>query len=80
MTPELITVSPNSGSIGGTKLYITAPGVGPLSNVSVTDASGNSICESLTVVMFGQLICVTKPMEIDTEIKISKDGELFAWK
>jgi hypothetical protein len=45
MTPELVSISPNEGSIAGTRLEVAAPGVTVSTTIDVVDASGTSICE-----------------------------------
>jgi hypothetical protein len=47
--------------------------------VDVVDASGESICETVTVEEFGMVACVTKAQEIDSEISLLKDGTTYAW-
>jgi hypothetical protein len=56
-----------------------APGVGVSSTVDVVDASGASVCDSVAVEEYGVIVCMTKAMEINSEIMILKDGETFAW-
>jgi len=80
MKPELLSIYPIEGSVAGSRLEVTAPGVGIQSVVEVTNSDGESICESVTVESFGLVVCITKAMEIDSEIKIkTADGELHAW-
>lgn len=79
MTPEVVSISPSEGSIAGTKVEVTAPGVTVSSVVDLVDAEGNSICESVSVEEFGKITCITIPEEIDSEISILKDGETYSW-
>lgn len=50
----------NTGSIGGTKLVITAPGVTTSSEVEVITYAYYSICESVSIETYGEVTCVTK--------------------
>lgn len=79
MSPELVSISPNEGSIAGTRLEVTAPGVTITSAVDIVDASGTSICDSISVEEYGKIACITKAMEINSEISILKDGETYSW-
>jgi len=80
MKPELLSIYPSEGSVAGSRLEVKAPGVGISSVVEVTNSDGDSICESVTVESFGLVVCITKAIEIDSEIKIkTDDGELHAW-
>lgn len=79
MTPELVSLSPSTGSIAGTRLEITAPGVTVSSTVDVVDASGESVCESVTVEEYGKIACMTKAQEIDSELSILHDEETISW-
>jgi hypothetical protein len=79
MTPELVSIFPSEGSVAGTRLEVTAPGVTVSSDVDLVDSSGNTICESVAVEEYGLIVCVTLAMEIDSEISILKDGETYSW-
>jgi hypothetical protein len=80
MNPELLSFYPTEGSVAGSRLEVTAPGVGLNSEVDVVDATGASICESVTVEAYGLVVCITKAMEIDSEISLkTADGETHSW-
>jgi hypothetical protein len=93
MTPEVISVSPNKGSVGGTKIVVNAQGVGPLSDfevVALIQAPSlidafipdfyENICDSLTVEEYGVITCITKHMEISSEIYVRMNEEVYGWK
>lgn len=43
--PKLTGLSPNSGSVGGSKIYATVAGIGfDSTDVSLVDAEGTEIC------------------------------------
>jgi hypothetical protein len=59
LTPKLVSVSPNSGSVGGSLIIATVPGVTVSDTVSIVDSAGSSICESVTVTSYGVVECKT---------------------
>jgi hypothetical protein len=69
MTPTLVSVSPSSGSSGGTLLTVTGTGFGVnTSGVNLVQVStGEEICQSVTVSAYGTFTCLTKAMEITSE-------------
>lgn len=66
ITPKLVSISPASGSIGGTLMTIQAPGVviSDTDNLSVVDVNGTSVCEILFVSAYGVIQCKTVAGEI----------------
>ena len=68
MTPTLISISPSSGSSGGTLITVTATAIGvDTEDVNLTIGSGGEeICESVTITGYGSFTCLTKAMEISS--------------
>jgi hypothetical protein len=48
--------------------------------LDIVDADGDSICETLTVISYGVIECMTKTEEIaaDTQLSIVQDDETYA--
>jgi hypothetical protein len=59
LTPKLVSVSPNSGSVGGSLITASVPGATVSDTVSIVDSAGASICESVTVTSYGVVECKT---------------------
>jgi hypothetical protein len=61
ITPQLVSISPNSGSIGGTIIRAVVPGATTSSTgIDLIDVStSGSICESVTVLEYGVVECKT---------------------
>mgnify|MGYP006893244548 CR=1 FL=1 len=64
---------PNSGSIGGTTIELSVPGITiDTQSVLVKSSSGSSICEVVRVTAYGKIQCETKQVEIvSTVLKIT---------
>jgi len=76
-----VSISPNTGSIGGTVITATAPGATVTStDLDIVDAAGDSICQTVTVVSYGVVECLTITSEIaaDTQLSITQDGVTYA--
>ena len=78
MTPKLVSITPNSGSIGGTEIIVSAPGLGSRessTNVDLT-VNGTSICLTKRVLAYGQFSCRTLPIEIAaaSDVKMTFSG------
>ena len=79
MTPKLVSVSPVSGSVGGTLITATVPGATVSDSVDILDSTGTSICETSTVTTFGVVECRTLAQEIaSTELSVSHLGAISA--
>jgi len=52
LEPKLASITPNSGSIGGTLITAAIHGVGTATDVSLVNPAGESICETVTVVSY----------------------------
>ena len=77
ISPKLVSVTPVSGSVGGTLITALVPGATVSDTIDILDATQTSICESTTVTAYGVVECKTLAMEIaSTELSISKDGEI----
>lgn len=60
ITPQLASISPNVGSVGGTIITATVPGATTSSTgIDIVDDSNNSICETVTVTSYGVVECKT---------------------
>jgi hypothetical protein len=64
LTPKLVSVSPVSGSVGGSLITAIIPGVTVSDTVSIVDSTGSSICQSVTVTSYGVVECKTLAQEI----------------
>ena len=54
ITPRFVSISPNTGSIGGTLITAVVPGATKTSNdIDIQDDLGASICDSVTVLSYG---------------------------
>lgn len=66
MTPTLVSISPSTGSSGGTLITVTAAAIGVNTadlNLAIS-SSGEEICETVSVTAYGTFTCLTKAMEI----------------
>jgi hypothetical protein len=68
MTPKYVSISPNAGSIGGSLLNVTIPGVGLNSTVDILASNGSSICaNNATVTSYGVVSCKSNPGEMTSD-------------
>lgn len=67
-TPTLVSISPSTGSSGGTLLTITGTGFGTETESVNLIHSGTSseICEEVNITGYGTFTCLTKAMEIES--------------
>lgn len=65
-TPTLVSISPSSGSSGGTLITVTGTGFGVNSaGINLTHAaSGTDICLEVNIIEYGTFTCLTTAMEI----------------
>ena len=69
--PKLLSLSTNVGSAAGAIIQATVKGVGVGDSVDLINAAtGDSICERITVIHFGIVECLTLPSEIEEVISI----------
>jgi hypothetical protein len=59
ITPKFKAVSPNVGAAGGTLLKVSAPGVGPNSNVTLGFANGTKVCNVTINNATNEFYCLT---------------------
>jgi hypothetical protein len=60
LTPKFVSISPNTGSAGGTVLTANVQGVGiATTELDIVDATGASICQTVKVVSYGVVECLT---------------------
>jgi hypothetical protein len=79
LTPKFVSISPSSGSVGGSLITAAVPGVVVGSTVSIVNSTGTSICEIVTVVSYGVIECKTITGEIAlTELSIIQDSVTYA--
>ena len=84
IVPTLVSVSPSTGSSGGTLLTVTGTGFGTKNccdDLNLESAtSGSDICDEVNITGYGTFTCLTKAMEISSsdtiDLKIS--GETYA--
>jgi len=82
LTPKLVSIYPNTGSIGGTLLTITGVGFGveTLGLGLVNGSSSNvQLCEYAKVLGYGKFICFTKPLSVASTntLKINQGTTYF---
>jgi len=67
VTPTLVSISPSSGSAGGTLLTVTGTGFGESTQgLGLVLESGDDICEEVKATGYGTFTCMTKVMEIES--------------
>jgi len=77
LTPKLVSVSPNVGSVGGSLLIAKLEGVGPLLDKSETyfnahggtlidNSTGASICSKVEIRNYSEVACTTIPGVINS--------------
>ena len=66
VVPTLVSISPSSGSSGGTLIKVTGTGFGTSTEgVNLThESSGVDICEEVNMTSYGTFTCLTTAMEI----------------
>jgi len=75
-----VSVSPSTGSSGGTLLTVTGTGFGTSTEVInlVHESSSTEMCEEVIITGYGTFTCLTKAMEItagDTILLKTSSGE-----
>lgn len=70
LTPKLVNVSVNNGSVGGTIIKANVQGVGPVSNNSlvatlIDNSTGANLCNRTWIEEYGVLFCETQTQLID---------------
>jgi len=66
ITPKLVSISPSTGSAGGTLITVKGTGFGK-KTTGVTLVSGTvDICQTVEIKSYGTFTCLTKAMEIPT--------------
>ena len=68
MVPTLVSISPSSGSSGGTLITVTGTSFG-VNTAEVTLIHGSTqedICQSVSITGYGTFTCLTKAMEISS--------------
>lgn len=72
VSPTLVSISPSTGSSGGTLLTITGTGFGTETESMnlVHSSSGTEICEEVNITGYGTFTCLTKAMEIESSDEI----------
>jgi hypothetical protein len=69
LTPKLVSLSPNTGSLGGTVITANVQGITKGSTIDLVKTSdGSSICASTKVVSYGVVECHTKAEEITSDM------------
>jgi hypothetical protein len=68
MVPTLVSISPSSGSSGGTLLTVTgtAFGANTADVTLINESTGEDICQSVSITGYGSFKCLTKDMEISS--------------
>jgi hypothetical protein len=77
LSPKLVSITPTSGSIGGTLITATVPGATVSDQIDLVDDAGVSICETSTVVSYGIVKCKTIAQELaSTTLSVSQNGAI----
>jgi hypothetical protein len=78
MTPTLISISPEVGSIGGSVITVTGSGFGmSVDGIGLYDGT-QEICTSTEIVSYGVFTCTTDAIEIDNAaMQISISGSYY---
>ena len=75
LAPKLVKITPNTGSIGGTAIIASVPGVGSAeTSVDLLDQSGASICDKVSVIAYGKIECISKRVSIASQLLKVKVG------
>ena len=78
LTPKLVSISPNSGSVGGTVITAQVPGATVSSTVSIVDSTGASICQSVSVTSYGVVEGKALAQEItSTQLSIKQGTTVY---
>lgn len=78
LEPRLVSVSPNTGSQGGSLITLNVQGVGPATQaLNVVDINGGSVCQSIKIVKYGEVKCLTKVQAWNTALSVSFGGQTF---
>ena len=66
VVPTLVSISPSTGSSGGTLITVTGTGFGTSTDgINLThETSGTDICEEVNMTSYGTFTCLTTAMEI----------------
>jgi len=80
LTPKLVSISPSSGSSGGSVITAMVAGVGTATTgLDLVDSTGSSICQSVSIVSYGKVLCHTKAAEIaESNISVSLGSTTYA--
>jgi hypothetical protein len=77
--PKLVSITPTSGSIGGSLITARIPGATVSNKVDIVDGNGDTICQSIKVVSYGVVECKTLAKEMAaSELSIKQDMSTFA--
>ena len=61
LEPKLVSITPNTGSVGGTLIIANVQGVGTSSqSPDLVDSAGESVCQSVTITDYATVECLTK--------------------
>ena len=68
VTPSLVSVSPSSGSFGGTLITVTGTGFGvDTQDVNlIHSTTGTELCSEVSVTGYGTFTCLTVSLEISS--------------
>lgn len=68
MVPTLVSISPPSGSSGGTLITVTgtAFGANTADVTLINGTTGEDVCDSVTITGYGTFTCLTKAVEINS--------------
>ena len=72
--PKLVGLSTNLGSAAGSTIYAYIEGAGTADTMMLRDGTGYDLCETATMLSYGLLECVTKPVAYDTVINVKVQG------
>jgi len=76
LEPRMLPLSPNAGSIAGTRIVALVPGVGSANakDFNLIDANSQPICQSVQIPEYGKVICNTFARAMNTTTISAKLG------
>jgi len=81
ITPNLVSITPATGSVGGTLLTVTGTGFGKKTkSLTLVDGADKDVCATVEIKGYGSFTCLTKPGEMlkSSKLKIKTDKGKYA--
>ena len=76
LTPQFLSITPNTGSPAGTLITASVKGVGNMTqNVTLITADGTNLCQSVVIPSYGIVECITLAATIaDNTLQVAVNG------